>query len=328
MSGSLRTDDGSLRFPFRLVWNDQERRPRAPIRLVVGVVLVLVLANATRTVEPALLDGGGPIGDVLNTLVGGIPQAAGIVLGVLLVSLVLDRRVLSDLGLTVGLSTMRRFVGGLVLGASITVVSIAAGLLVGFYEFAGVQVTGGPTVWVLLVAATAMSQLLIVLPEELLVRGYVVTNALEGLDGFPAIPRPVAAAVAIAIASLLFYLTHSFRGQVFGIMAGGLAVLLGVAYVVSGDLSVPIGIHFGVNFAGMLGGTAPQTATLVRVTSARTVAENLYLPVEAVGVRLLGAVVAIGVVVLWYRSANGAVQVIPSVARPSLRWSRDELSTE
>jgi hypothetical protein len=328
MSGSIRTEDGTLRLPLRLLWNDDERRPRAPVRLVVGVVLVLVLANATRTVEPTVLGGDGPVADVLNTLVGGLPQAAGIALGTLLVALVVDRRMLSDLGLGLEPGTARRFAGGVVLGAAVTAVSIAAGLVVGFYEFAGLRVTGGPAVWVVLLAGTAVSQLLIVVPEELLARGYVITNALEGLDGITSVPRPVAAGVSVTVSALFFYLTHSFRGQLFGIMAGGLAVLLGVAYVVSGDLSVPIGIHFGLNVAGMLGGTAPQAATLVRLSSSTTVAESLSLPVEAAVVRLLGAGVATGLVVLWYRSASGHVRVVPSLARPSLRWSRTERTTE
>ena len=106
-------------------------------------------------------------------------------------------------------------------------------------------------------------------------------------------------------------------------MAGGLAVLLGVAYVLSGDLAVPIGIHFGINFAGMIGGSAPQQATLVQVISPTAVAESLVPPGEAVVIRLLGAAIGICLLLWWYHSVNGKIRIVPEVACPRLRWKRN-----
>jgi len=260
-------------------------------------------------------------------MVGGIPQAAGIVLGVILVALILDRRELTDLGLKFERGGWRRTAGGLVLGLGISTFSIAAGVAVGFYEITGIQLTGGPAVWILLVLGTALSQLLIVIAEELFVRGYIITNSVEGLDGVPSIPRGVAVSVAILIASLFFYFTHAARGSIFGIMAGGLAILLGVAYVLSGDLFVPIGIHFGVNFAGMVGGWAPQQATLVQISSSTTVAESLILPQEAVVAQLLGTAIGIGLLFWWYTRLNGQARVASSITRPTLRWNQDKDAT-
>lgn len=324
MSQIFRNGNEQLRFPLNLVWNDDERRLRAPIRLIAGILVVLVFANTGRTLQPSILTGDGPLTAVVNTMIGGIPQAAGIVLGVILVARTLDRRELIDLGLSFERGVWRRFAGGLVLGLGITTLSIAAGVVVGFYEITGIQLNGGPAVWILLVIGTALSQLLIVIAEELFVRGYIITNAAEGLDGFSSIPRSVAVSVAILIASLFFYFTHSARGGIFGIMAGGLAILLGVAYVLSADLSVPIGIHFGVNFAGMIGGSAPQQATLVQVVSSTTVAESLILPEEAVAVRLLGAIIGISLLFWWYSRLNGQIRVASSITHPTLRWDQDK----
>ena len=322
MTRILRNGNGRLRVPVRLVWNDGERRPRAPVRLVVGIVVVLVFANTGRTLRPSPFAGDGPLAAVANTLVGGIPQSGGIALGVVLVALVVDRRVLTDLGLRFGRGVWRRFAGGLVLGLGITSLGIAVGVAVGFYEFAGVTLTGGPGVWTVLVVGTALSQLFVVVAEELFVRGYIITNAVEGLDGLPSIPRGVAVGVAVAISSAFFYFTHSTRGDAFAVMAGGLAVFLGIAYVLSGDLAVPIGLHFGVNFAAMIGGSAPQQATLVRLSSSATVAESLLLPPEAVVVRLLGAAVGVGLLVGWYRRARGDGPVARSIVHPTLRGDR------
>ena len=322
MTRILRDRNDRLRLPLRLAWNDGERRPRAPLRLAVGIVVVLVFANTGRTLRPSPFAGDAPLAGVANNLIGGIPQSGGIALGVILVALVVDRRAFTDLGLRLGRGVWSRFAGGVALGAAISAVGVAVGVAAGFYEFTGLQLTGGPGVWALLVAGTALSQFLIVVAEELFVRGYIITNTVEGLDGIQSIPRSVAVGVAVAVSSLFFYLTHSTRGDAFAVMAGGLAVLLGVAYVLSGDLAVPIGVHFGVNFAGMIGGSAPQQATLVRIASSATVAESLVLPPEAVVVRLLGAAVGVGLLFGWYRRAAGDGGVAPSIVRPTLRGDR------
>ena len=322
MTRILRDGNDRLRLPVRLAWNDGERRPRAPLRLVAGILVVLVFANNGRTIQPSPFAGDGPVAEVANNLVGTLPQSGGIALGVVLVALVVDQRVLTDLGLRFGRGVWRQFAGGLVLGLGITGLGIAVGVAVGFYEFAGVTLTGGPGVWTVLVVGTALSQLFIVVAEELFVRGYIITNAVEGLGGFSSIPRGIAVGVAVAVSSAFFYLTHSTRGDAFAVMAGGLAVLLGAAYVYSGGLAVPIGIHFGVNFAAMIGGSAPQQATLVRLSSSATVAESLRLPPEAVVVRLLGAAVGVGLLVWWYRRGDADGAVSTSIIRPTLRGDR------
>ena len=316
----LCNEKGRLRFPIRLVWNDDERRPRSPIRITVGIVLVFLFAGLGGGYRPTPLTGNGPITEAVNNLARGIPQAAGIILGVVLITVLLDRRIFTDLGIALESGVWRRFASGLILGAGITTLSVVVGALVGFYEIVGIQTTSGPVVWLLLVVVTGFSQLLTVIAEELLARGYLITNVIEGLDGMPKISRRVAAGIAVAIASIFFYFTHSARGDVFGIMAAGLAVLLGVAYVLSGDLSVPIGIHFGINLAGGLLGTQPLSVSLFQLTSNTTVAESLVLPVEAVAVRLAGAVIAIGLLLWWYRSMSKQIRVEPSIAQPTLRW--------
>jgi len=84
-----------------------------------------------------------------------------------------------------------------------------------------VEFTGGLAVWVVLVAGTALSQLGIVVGKELLARGYLTTNIVEGCDGLPGISREVAAGIGILGGVLFFYVTHSARDAMFGIMDAG-----------------------------------------------------------------------------------------------------------
>ncbi|MGB9965780.1 lysostaphin resistance A-like protein [Halobacterium hubeiense] len=323
VSASLRTENGRLRFPLRLFWNDAERRPRAAVRILVAVLGVLVLANTARTYQPTLFPGTGPVADVWNTLSSGLPQSLAIAAGVCLAAVVLDRRRLTDLGFPLD-GNGRRFVGGTALGASITAGSVGVGLLAGYYDLTGIRLTHGLGTWLLLLVGTISSQLGIVVAEELFARGYLITNVLEGLDGVPSLPRAATAAVAIGVAALFFVLTHSVRGTTFAVMAGGLAVLFGVAYVLTGDLTAPIGIHFGVNAAGMLCGTAPQPASLLELSAKSTVADSLVLPADAVVVRLLAAAGSVVVLLWWHASHSDHDWVTPALAQPTLRHHTDD----
>ena len=325
----IHNDNQQLRLPFRLVWNSDERRPRALIRFVAGSALIFLFAAVGSQYRRSPLTGEGSIIQAINQLIWVLPQAVGISAGVVLVALLVDRRRLTDLGLDVDSGWWCGLAGGTGLGAGITLLSVVVGLVTGYYDVVGVQLHGGLIVWPLLAVGAAVFQLLYVVPEEMFIRGYMITNIIEGLDGVPSVPRPVAAAIGVVITSVVFYLTHSGRGHVFGLMSGGIAVLLGVSYVLSGELSVPIGIHFGFNIAGVLTGTNPQLASLLQLTATGSVGATTLLPLEAVVVQLAGAVLGVGVLFWWYHASDGRVRVDPAVSQPTLRWNRsDDLTDE
>ena len=312
----------------RLIWLPAERRPRAPLRLIVAFLLFLVLAGAGNQYRPRPMTGNDAIGEVINMLTAQLPNALGLGFAVIIAAILVDRRRLTDLGLEISRQWWRGLAGGTLVGAGITLLAIIVGLGIGYYELTGVGLPTGPGVWVVVAAGAALFQLLFVVPEELFVRGYIITNITEGLDGVPSIPRGVAAAVGIAVSSLFFYQTHAVaKGAVFGGMVGVLSILLGLGYVLSGELSVPIGIHFGVNFAGVLAGSNPQHASLIELTAATTVQESLVFPVEAVMVRLVGAVIGLAVVAWWYHATRDGIHVVPEIASPTLRWQETQNTT-
>lgn len=315
-----------LRSLLRVFWNGAERRLRAPVRLVLGFLLFLVLAGAGTQYRPTLLGSDGAIPTVVNMLSRQLPNSLGLALAVVLAAILIDRRRLTDLGLDVDRGWLRGLAGGTLIGAGITLLAVLVGLGAGYYEVTSVGLATGPGVWTVVAVSAALFQLLVVVPEELFVRGYVITNVSEGLDGVPSVPRSVAVGTAIVVSSALFYVTHAAaKGTVFGLMVAVLSLLLGIGFVLGGDLSVPIGVHFGVNFAGVLAGLNPQPASLLELSAATTVQESLVLPVEAVAVRLAGAVVGIAVLWWWYHTRVGRIRVAPTVTRPALRWraSRD-----
>ena len=319
----LRDSNGRLKRPLRLFWNETEHRARVPVRLPVGFALIFLFAGIGSGVSPEPLPSGRPVAEAINTLVSVAPQAIGIGGGVVLASLFLDRRAVTDLGLDLTRGWWRGLAGGSILGIGIAASGVAVGVLGGHIEISGLRMTGGVLVWPVLVIAAAGFQLLYLVPEELFVRGHIITNIVEGFEGVPSVPRFAAAGVGVAVASLVFYVTHSGRGTVFGLMAAGFAVLLGIGYVLTGDLSVPVGIHFGINMTWVIVGINPQSASLVELTAAGTVTESLTLPVEVVIASLVAVTVGIGLLVWWDRSTNGRVQIEPSIAYPTFRRQRD-----
>jgi membrane protease YdiL (CAAX protease family) len=310
-----------LRRPFRLVWTEVDRRPRFPVRLLAGFVLFLALAGAGNQFRPTLLSGDGPLVRTVNMIGRQLPNAVGLTLAVVVAALLIDRRRLTDLGLQLDQNWWRGLVGGTALGAGITLFAVGVGLTTGYYEFIGFVRPSHILVWILLAIGGAIFQLIFVVPEELFVRGYLITNVVEGFESVRRVPRWLAAGIGVLAASGVFYATHTAgKGEIVGAMMGALSILLGLGYVLSGDLSVPIGIHFGFNFLGVLAGTNAQPASVLRITSSTTVQGSLALPLEAVIVRLVGAVLATGLFVAWYVTVGSGLQVVPDLTRPTLRW--------
>lgn len=328
MTEIIRNTNGQLKWPLRLIWNDTERRPRAPVRLPVGFILIFLFAGFGSGFSPEPLTSERPVVGAINDLVSVAPQTIGISAGVVLASLLLDRRVLTDLGLDLTRGWWRGLAGGTILGIGIAASGVVVGVLGGYIAISGIQVTGGILVWLVLVIAAAGFQLLYLIPEELFVRGYIITNIIEGLEGVPTVPREVAAGIGVVVASLVFYVTHSGRGTVFGLMAAGFAILLGIGYVLSGDLSIPVGIHFGINMTWVVVGVNPQSASLIELTATGTVAGSLILPIEVVIASLVAVVVGSGLMVWWERSMAGHVQIAPSIVYPTLRLQHDVPTTE
>lgn len=318
----IRNENQQLRLPFRLVWNSGEHRPRALVRFVTGSVLIFLFAALGSQYRRSPLAGEGPVIQAINQLVWVLPQAVSISVGVVLAALLIDRRRLTNLGLDVDLGWWRGLAGGTGLGVGITVLSVVVGLVTGYYDIVDVQIRGGLVVWPLFAVGAAGFQLLYLVPEELFIRAYMITNIIEGFDGVSSVPRSVAAGIGVVVTSVVFYFTHSGRGHVFGVMIGGIAVLLGIGYVLSGDLSVPIGMHFGFNIAGVFSGTNPQPASLLQLTATGSIEATTLLPIEAVAVQLVGTALGVGLLFWWYHTNDGRVQVDPAVARPTLRWNR------
>ncbi len=87
--------------------------------------------------------------------------------------------------------------------------------------------------------------------EELVYRGYQITNLAEGLN-LPGLAAPrVAVVLAWIFSSYLFGVLHGANPGASPLSAVNITLaglMLGVGYVLSGELAIPIGLHIAWNF--------------------------------------------------------------------------------
>ncbi|MFC4452057.1 MULTISPECIES: CPBP family intramembrane glutamic endopeptidase [Halobacteriales] len=135
---------------------------------------------------------------------------------------------------------------GLIIGGAIPTVATVLGLVGGWMTVSGVEYT--PTATYLRDLGFAIVITVgIAIVEELVFRGYVLSNAIEGLN-FRWLSQPVRVGTALGLSALLFALTHPAPELVNGLHFLCAGLLLGLAYLCSGQLALPIGIHAGFNF--------------------------------------------------------------------------------
>jgi uncharacterized protein len=325
-------NEGSLFWPF---WNPEERRLRAGIRIcalvsVRSLVLVVIGAPVAVLVLDAVAGGpGGSEGldldaDSLQTRVAGaIAAVVCTVLSVWVTGRLLDRRRFAEFGfrLTRGwwVDLFFGFVLGGALMGSVFAVEQAAGWATVSGTFEGgwgspflvlgpIAVFMGAGVW-----------------EELFYRGYMLKNLAEGLSSPTLCPRS-AVVLAWTLVSGLFGVMHIGNPNadafaVVNIVAAGL--MLGLPYVLTGELAVPIGLHVGWNlfqnmvFGFPVSGIEADGATVFSVDQAgpALLTGGAFGPEGGV-LGLLAIGLGCAAILTWSRLKEGQVSVWEKVAQP------------
>jgi hypothetical protein len=311
----------------RLVWNADERRPRAAVRLVAGlVVVVLVLVGtafgirAFRPLLSSLLVEGVPV-VVLLTVVSGTAS----VVAVAAVGWAIDRRRIADFGLGIDRDWWLDLGFGFALGAALMTLVFGVELALGWIVITGTFAPpGGFFTGFLSVCALF---LVVGVQEELLARGYLLTNLCEGLRGW--LGERGATAVAVLVSSAVFGGLHlgNPNATLVSTLSISLAgVMLAVGYVLTDELAIPVGLHVSWNLfqGGVYGfpvsGLGLDVAVVAvaqrgpdRWTGGAFGPEAGLLGVTAI---LLGTLATVGYVRLRYRF----LAVHPSLTVPDLRW--------
>jgi len=315
----------------RYIVNPAERRLRAPWRVTVwlflsgfGLIVVAGLVELLRGVAnlsgPAFV-----VGRQVSVFAAGTTVAVGI-------GYLLDRRTLGDYGLGFDRQWWRDAAFGLALGVGLPALVLLVELAAGLAEVsvALATVDSGPlplTAFDPLVAVLALGAFFLVqaTAEEVLVRGYLLTNAAEGLAGWVGTRRAIIAATGLTGA--LFGVLHWTNPSASLLSVANITLyglLLGACYVLTGRLGVASGFHVAWNYTLALFGF-PVSGLRMGVALLSTDATGSALVTGGefgpegglIALPLLG----IGGAALywWVRREYGPVELLASIATPQLR---------
>jgi hypothetical protein len=324
----------------RVVWNADQRRLRAPFRLLLGLV-VLVVAGVAAALGVGLIvglagpDAGVAVGSELAGGIGGTVVTTAVpVVGLYLVARLVDRRWFTDFGLRFDRDWWLDCAFGAALGAGLMAAIFGLELAVGWLTVTGTFVAGG--------GSFASALLLVVvlfvgvsIREELLLRGWFLTNLAEGTAGFRGISPRSAVVFATLLSSVVFGFLHAANPNATVVSTASISlagVFLALGYLLTGELAIPIGLHFTWNFfqGSVFGFPVSGLGLGVSVIAVEQGGPELVtggqFGPEAGLIGMAAMVVGSLATVWWVRWRTGSVGLDPTVWTPELRW-RDEAET-
>ena len=311
-----------------LFWNRQEARLRAGWRVILFIVASGVASTALA----------GPGRRFLRRL---LPVVyANVVEAVVLLLLIgvflwiaanwLDRRPIVDYGFHLNRAWWLDLGFGLALGALLLAGVYALELAMGWVKVTGTLVSPPGQPFVAAILADAIVVVGIAVWEEAAFRGYLIKNLAEGFCS-KILSARWAIVIAILIPSLFFGLAHSSNENATTLSVVNTMVfgaLFGAAFVLTGELALPIGLHFAWDFVQGFGlgrsGDAPTLGAFL-VAAEGDPAARLWtgwpFTVEGgllgTGAFFLGFLLIAG----WVRLRRGSVRLYPSMAQAPIQAS-------
>ncbi|WP_324664801.1 CPBP family intramembrane glutamic endopeptidase [Haloarcula sediminis] len=248
------------RWLLRPVWNREQRRLRAPLRAVLPLVVSFLALAALQPALRARFDH-----PVVETVEMG--ALAAVLAGTVLLSgRLLDKRPLAEYGLALDRQWWHAFAVGGAVATAVHAVTLVTALAAGWVTVTGFADGAGALPFPAAIAVVFAYIAVAASWEEFLFRGAMLKNLAEGADGY--VPRWAAVGAAVGLSAAVFAVLHG--GKVtdptqygYYLLAGG---IFGVAYVLTGELALPIGFHVFYNFtmSGVFGfGVSQRTPELI-----------------------------------------------------------------
>jgi membrane protease YdiL (CAAX protease family) len=293
------------------------------VKFYLYLFIVVWLLAAGRNVAGVLDDSVASLSPALR-LFSGVAGLSAAVLTVWLAGHFLDRRPFSDFGFQLGAGWWLDLLFGMVLGALLMTVVFFVELGLGWIRVTGAfEIYGTDAPFAVSLLLPIIYFVCVGFSEETVSRGYQLKNAAEGLN-YPVLGPRGAVVLAWVLTSVFFGVLHADNPNAtpistLNIVLAGL--MLGLGYVLSGELAIPIGLHITWNlFQGTIygfpvSGLEPFAATLL-VTEQNGPKLWTGGSFGPEGGLLIPAVMLFGMslIVLWTRLRTGKVSLSTSVA--------------
>lgn len=233
-------------------WNEQETRLRAGWRIIIQLVIFFLIVSVFEIIDSFLIGylPRSPFSQGKSILVP-LELFTAIFFSVWLAGKLIDKRVLKDFGFNLTKSWWYDLTAGLVIGAiQISIIFLTEFTAGWLFITNNSQNDIEITTFVIPIAICLISYILVGFYEELHIRGYVLTNLSEGFNFNKSNPK-IAIIIATVFISLLFGFAHAFNPNASLISSLCLTITSLVwasAYILTGKLAIPIGIHITWNF--------------------------------------------------------------------------------
>ena len=309
-----------------LFWNEEQIRLRSGYRILLGVILALVFGFIFVTLT-GLRTTNSTDAPLWHIIYKGTVRLITTFLAIWIIGRFLDKRKFADFGFHFNKAWWIDFTFGAVLG----IVSMSA-IFIFEYYVGWIKITD--TFYVAQEGQSFFAPLLVFLflficvslNEELTSRGFMLTNIAEGLTFKKSGPK-VGIILALVISSGIFGLFHAGNPNatiiaVLNIVFAG--VLLGTAFVLTGRLAIPIGLHITWNFfQGTIFGFPVSGNNFASTASVFAIEQGgpdfwtggAFGP-EAGMLGLLAMIIGILLILAWTKFREGKVKLFTALAMP------------
>ncbi len=251
---------------MNLFYNPEDGRLRSGWRLFLQLMMMLFFLGVAHYLLGYVTTSPG-------FLAGRVPGTTAFVLSTWIAVRFLDKRSMRSLGLSIEKKWFRELGAGLAIGGLAMAFIFVLQLSLGWLSFTGFGWERSfSTFYPLPLLGYLAGMLLVGFYEELMFRGYQITNLVEGFYGLRG-SSTQAAILAVAVSSLVFGIMHAGNPNVsnialFNIMLAG--VVLALPYLLTGSLALSVGLHTAWNFfqGGIFGlpvSGSPARSSLLQV---------------------------------------------------------------
>ena len=305
-------------------WNSKEARFRAGWRIVMFFLSSFVLGEALFRLRGTLLTKLLPVVAYRGAVEAGTYL---FLIGVLvwLVASRLDRRRIVDYGFHLSRAWWFDLGFGLALGTLLLLGIFVLELAMGWIKVTGTIATASGQPFGAMIVAGFIAVLFVAVQEEITWRGYPIKNLAEGFNWRVIGPR-WATVIAVLIPALLFGLAHATNPNATTLSTINImifAVLFAAGYVLTGELALPIGLHFAWDFIqgfvfGVTGAVSQFGSVLVLAEDDPAGKLWTGLPYGAEGGPLGTGAFILGflLTVVWVRFRRGSARLDPTLAQP------------
>jgi membrane protease YdiL (CAAX protease family) len=239
-----------LKYTF---WNTEQSRLRTGYRIILQLsIFILIgkgLQNIIGSISPDIeFSSSAPLWFFL--VFAGVKLSSGVI-SVWIAGRYFDRRYFKEFGFHLNKHWWIDFVFGLGLGIFLMCVIFFIQYSLGWIEITDLFVMRDmENFFILPISVCFFVFISVSISEEIVSRGYLLTNLAEGLN-FKIIGPKGAIIIGWFISSTVFGIAHIDNPNAtllstLNIIIGGL--FLGIGYVMTGRLAIPIGIHLTWNF--------------------------------------------------------------------------------